>query len=156
MNKRGRLLRNLKAIGGNHLTPGRYATLLKLSGFTLDEAVAEIKYLADRDKIKNIQNQIDIICHTYISMMTTPRAVRLMNSKHHTPQEWEMRKLQYTNQCFYCGIKSDHLTKDHIIPVLLGGNDEIGNIVPACMQCNRRKGIKQVESFMEGTTLKLL
>ena len=67
MNKRGRLLRNLKAIGGNHLTPGRYATLLKLSGFTLDEAVAEIKYLADRDKIKNIQNQIDIICHRFYS-----------------------------------------------------------------------------------------
>ena len=45
--------------------------------------------------------------------------------------------------CYYCqqnvGIKS--LTLDHIIPLARGGRTAPGNCVPACRECNKKKGM---------------
>lgn len=76
--------------------------------------------------------------------------------KAHTEQEWELKKLQYNNKCFYCGCESEPLTKDHIMPVIKGGNDNINNIVPSCMQCNRRKGTKLIAEFKNGAMVKII
>jgi len=44
--------------------------------------------------------------------------------------------------CQYCGGKFNktHLTLDHVIPVVQGGQKSWQNIVTACKQCNQRKG----------------
>lgn len=47
-------------------------------------------------------------------------------------------------KCHYCG-KSPHLdniilTIDHIIPLVLGGNDKDDNLITACSYCNSVKG----------------
>lgn len=57
---------------------------------------------------------------------------------HHTRQEWENKKKSYNYTCAYCG-KQTKLTKDHVIPLSKGGNDNIENIVPSCQSCNSRK-----------------
>ena len=44
--------------------------------------------------------------------------------------------------CQYCGIRSNHLTIDHVIPRHRGGQHTWENVVSACPQCNRRKGGK--------------
>lgn len=43
--------------------------------------------------------------------------------------------------CAYCGeyLPSAKLTRDHIIPVSLGGRDVWMNVVTACRACNQRK-----------------
>ena len=43
--------------------------------------------------------------------------------------------------CHYCGrqFQPDQLSMDHIVPLARGGKSTKGNIVPACVQCNRRK-----------------
>jgi hypothetical protein len=43
--------------------------------------------------------------------------------------------------CCYCGeqFPPDGLEPDHVIPVSRGGNDAMGNLVAACVQCNRAK-----------------
>jgi len=59
----------------------------------------------------------------------------------HTLSEWESLKNQHGNKCAHCGAK-EPLTKDHIVPLSLGGTDDIKNIQPLCRSCNSRKWAK--------------
>jgi 5-methylcytosine-specific restriction protein A len=40
--------------------------------------------------------------------------------------------------CAYCGGIADSV--DHVLPKVLGGPDDMGNLVAACTTCNSRKG----------------
>jgi 5-methylcytosine-specific restriction endonuclease McrA len=67
------------------------------------------------------------------------RRMRLLNvSGSHTAAEWRQRLDEFDNSCAYCQITDIPLTKEHVIPVVLGGisSNSIDNIVPACQPCN--------------------
>lgn len=57
-------------------------------------------------------------------------------------QQWKMVLDEFGHKCAYCGSEED-LEQEHIVPVKKGGLYEIGNIVPACRQCNARKNDKE-------------
>jgi 5-methylcytosine-specific restriction endonuclease McrA len=59
-----------------------------------------------------------------------------------TRAQWEVIKASYKFRCAYCGCKPKRLTRDHIIPLALGGEHTMSNIVPACGPCNSKKWIK--------------
>ena len=63
----------------------------------------------------------------------------------HTLNQWLELVEQYKRMCAYCNCVKK-LTKDHVIPVSKGGTDNIENIVPACVSCNSRKGIRLLKS----------
>src|ERR1700686_5146052 len=73
----------------------------------------------------------------------------------HSQREWEELVIAWGWRCFYCGrpveerpeLVWDMLTKDHLTPVSRGGSDDIGNIVPACFNCNRLKGTMTIDEF---------
>jgi 5-methylcytosine-specific restriction enzyme A len=44
----------------------------------------------------------------------------------------------YCEQCF----TAKELTMDHVVPLARGGSSTKGNIVPACLDCNRRKKLE--------------
>jgi hypothetical protein len=75
----------------------------------------------------------------------------------HSQREWEELVIAWGWRCFYCGKPVnenvepiwDSLTKDHLIPLSRGGSDDIGNLVPACFNCNRLKGTMTVDEFRE-------
>ena len=52
-------------------------------------------------------------------------------------------------KCQYCGVvfPADRLTIDHLIPLAMGGPDEITNYVSACEPCNSRKGHLPLHEF---------
>ncbi len=52
---------------------------------------------------------------------------------------FEYIKSAYNSRCAYCDKKTIHLTKDHVVPVSKGGEDNMENIVPACWECNCSK-----------------
>lgn len=49
--------------------------------------------------------------------------------------------------CCYCGNRKrpEQLTRDHIVPLSLGGGDHWRNVVTACKPCNQRKGARTPE-----------
>ena len=46
--------------------------------------------------------------------------------------------------CHYCGEKfpPDQLSMDHIVPLARGGKSTKGNIVPSCVECNKKKRLE--------------
>jgi len=55
---------------------------------------------------------------------------------------WWVRKCA-AGLCHYCGqkFKFQELTMDHIVPLARGGTTTPGNTVPACRECNKKKGV---------------
>ena len=43
-------------------------------------------------------------------------------------------------RCAYCGVKTERLTIDHIVPKSRGGEASFENCVAACKPCNNKKG----------------
>lgn len=52
--------------------------------------------------------------------------------------------------CQYCGFKgtAETLVIDHIIPISLGGANEIDNMATACHNCNTRKGARDLSDYL--------
>lgn len=61
----------------------------------------------------------------------------------HTLQEWTSLKESFDNKCAFCG-ETKPLTKDHIIPLSKGGDNNISNIQPLCRNCNSKKHTKLI------------
>lgn len=75
------------------------------------------------------------------------RARKSGNGGSHTLQEWREKRALLGNVCFYCG-EAKPLTRDHKIPLVLGGTDDITNILPACARCNSRKYTLTASEFI--------
>ncbi len=49
------------------------------------------------------------------------------------------------HRCQYCGVASNTLTVDHVVPRALGGGDSWENLVAACLRCNNSKSNRTPE-----------
>lgn len=75
------------------------------------------------------------------------RAILSGNGGYHTMAEWETLKAQYNWRCPRCrrGEPEIRLVADHIVPVVLGGSNNIENIQPLCGPCNNWKRTKIIK-----------
>ncbi|KKL81628.1 hypothetical protein LCGC14_1992810, partial [marine sediment metagenome] len=64
-----------------------------------------------------------------------------------TTEEWKKIVDDHFGRCHYCGVKSDELHQEHVVPLSKGGGYTAENIVPACRQCNSSKGTKSYDRF---------
>jgi len=53
--------------------------------------------------------------------------------------------------CAYCGAPGD--TIDHVLPLVRGGTNHEGNLVPACRRCNSSKSGKTIIEWRHGVSL---
>lgn len=51
--------------------------------------------------------------------------------------------------CYYCGDAKGPYEVDHIRPLARGGKHERGNLVVACIGCNRDKGMKLLHEWIQ-------
>lgn len=49
--------------------------------------------------------------------------------------------------CQYCFERGGPLECDHVIPLSRGGTNELGNLVTACVDCNRSKRAQLIEQW---------
>ena len=56
----------------------------------------------------------------------------------HTSKEWQAILRKHGGKCAHCASK-ERITKDHIIPLELGGSDYALNLQPLCLSCNSGK-----------------
>lgn len=58
---------------------------------------------------------------------------------------------KFGGRCAYCGcnITIKEMQADHVVPLHLGGADDIINLYPACRSCNHYKSTYTVERFRE-------
>ena len=89
--------------------------------------------------IKNPEKQAAI----YITRRSRKRSLR--NWAITTKEIIAIRKLN----CIYCGAK-EHIQVDHIVPLARGGQHRIGNLAPACRECNLSKKDKFVMEWKIG------
>jgi 5-methylcytosine-specific restriction endonuclease McrA len=75
----------------------------------------------------------------------------------HKQSEWLSIKAEFQGRCVRCGARWRILTKDHAVPVSMGGSDSADNLQPLCVPCNSGKGkevtnwaaIRRAEGFRE-------
>jgi 5-methylcytosine-specific restriction endonuclease McrA len=64
-------------------------------------------------------------------------------------------KRRYDYHCAYCGCEPTKLQVDHIIPVVMGGTDDIENLIPSCAPCNNYKSSWTIEQFRTNLELQV-
>ena len=75
------------------------------------------------------------------------RKLEINMGGNYSNKEWADLKARYENKCLACGLNECErpLTADHVIPLSLGGSNEIINIQPLCKPCNSRKYTKTTD-----------
>ncbi len=108
-----------------------------------------IEKIQDKLKKWNIANPTYKLEYNRAWRAAHPERARAWRSKHdaleygaagcHTAGEWIALCDQYGNRCLRCGHTDVKLTKDHVIPLSLGGSNDVGNLQPLCHSCNCSK-----------------
>lgn len=87
------------------------------------------------------------------------------NGGKHSTAEWNAL-LKNTPQCPECGRLWSEIpprpdtryrtvwTKDHLVPVIDGGRDDISNIRPLCYECNFKRHTKPITTFTKTEVMK--
>jgi 5-methylcytosine-specific restriction endonuclease McrA len=117
--------------------------------------LARIKYVnsltksqTDFLKIRNRLGQIKRYKKINPNYVIQGRNARIVNNGgFHSEKEWNELKEKYNLTCPCCLKKEPEikLTKDHILPLLKGGMNNIENIQPLCMLCNSKKHIQIIK-----------
>ncbi len=100
------------------------------------------------NKIKNREGQYRRLRKINPNYKVMGRNKRIKeNGGFHTNNEWYEVKKKFNFTCPCCKRKEPKikLTRDHIVPLLLKGLNDIKNIQPLCQNCNSRKHTQTIK-----------
>lgn len=78
------------------------------------------------------------------------RAENVARRRTITPEQKKAIWEKSNGICWYCGAQTnpfDDFRVDHFMPVVLGGDNHLDNLVPACHSCNAAKSDSPIEVF---------
>lgn len=81
------------------------------------------------------------------------RARTIGNGGSYTVAEWREVVRQQGGRCLACGKKTK-LTVDHVLPIALGGSNDISNIQGLCRSCNAVKNARHIDYRPGGKGIK--
>lgn len=61
-----------------------------------------------------------------------------------TAAQWRGVCARYDHKCLCCGVRKP-LTIDHVLPLSMGGSNDVSNIQPLCLECNLQKGTRYID-----------
>ncbi|GGF39317.1 HNH endonuclease [Williamsia phyllosphaerae] len=112
------------------------------------KSVTSMQYCQLQLKMRDLRNELGIGMAP-IAHARPLTAIEVSNDKGtHTRKEWVDLLRSVQGICHYCGELALPPTKDHMIPVALGGTSAIENIAVSCEPCNWSKGALTAEQFM--------
>lgn len=62
--------------------------------------------------------------------------------------EWRTVVENYGGKCAYCERSGMLLIRDQLVPAIRGGEHRLGNVVPACVDCNGAKAARAAAEFI--------
>jgi hypothetical protein len=66
------------------------------------------------------------------------------NGGKHTTREWDALCQKHAFRCVACH-KRKPLVRDHVVPISIGGTNDISNIQPLCAMCNAKKYVRVID-----------
>lgn len=106
------------------------------------------KWATRRARKWKARNKARCVAYAYTRRMREKK-----NGGNFTQTEWQLLCLKFANRCVRC-LRIRKLTVDHVLPVALGGSNNIANIQPLCKRCNLIKNRKH-EDFRRNAIKKL-
>lgn len=100
---------------------------------------------SSRSSFKRWYQRVRVQKPEYYKFLNSKTYARRRNAEgKHSFDEWVKIKQSFNYCCARCGLKEGFvkITKDHIIPLSLGGTDFADNLQPLCSKCNSSKGNK--------------
>ncbi|MFC1908718.1 HNH endonuclease [Chloroflexota bacterium] len=95
-----------------------------------------------RGKAEMLENGVGFV-HSASQAFPLPSVIRLEYLIKRPRRVRKLTRFEIFNRdrftCQYCGKETRQLTFDHVIPRYRGGQHTWGNVVSACVACNRRK-----------------
>jgi 5-methylcytosine-specific restriction endonuclease McrA len=122
---------------------------------TTDDLIAEIERLrAALEAVQNTPRRAGILtCQQIASHALAGGSVSLDRGEASLGNPFYYRAVRayledrYRHRCAYCRVDFETLQIDHVTPVSRGGSDAIGNLVLACVPCNKSKGTQTAAEF---------
>lgn len=140
----------LLTLFANKIVPGTLSLNVILAIYLLNNSYDPVAtWLAIGTIVSSTWLLFDRLAYYIESQRRYSRANALrLNGARHTEQQWQYLLWRTNGRCAKCqcfGTKDNPITKDHIIPLSLGGTDNINNIQPLCRQCNSWKGTRIID-----------
>lgn len=140
------------------LTNGKYYIRMTDTGATAKtDNIDEARVYLTVDKAKERMQKAPGKTKGYYILDIGTHSKYYVSSKGRIKFPKEVRQMIYHNadgRCVLCGRKilySD-MSVDHIMPLGLGGIDDVNNLQSTCVSCNQFKGSVIPEDFMERIT----